>query len=359
MSPWTLSPKPAYFTALVAKAAVLGMLALVAGCAAEESEGNKSAEGKGNQKSQRRSLPPSNGTHNDLTIICPEDLWNEGAGMAVAEILGAPVEGLPQAEPRFGIIHAVPKKINSLLRRGKSLLSIEVIPDSTAVLEVRDAYARPQIAVQVIAPSLEALPSLLAKVLPELGNRFAAHDAQVLRQKLKERSQSPLPKELREMGVAEMLLPEGFLVTLSKPGLVVLRMQTKKSQQYLIVSKKAADDSPTPEADVIVDRDALLKIYFEGTAAKSHLATELLVPPTQAFYTAANGQRAIRTAGLFKTVGGFGGGPFVSHRIFDDAAGTVVTADALFFAPSAKKYRLLMELDEIAASLRWGAPSPK
>ena len=359
MSAWTLSPKPASLAALVAKVAVLGMLALVAGCAAEEREGKEGAEGKEGQKPQRRSLPPSNGTHNDLTIICPEGLWKEAAGLAVAEILGAPVAGLPQAEPRFGIIHAVPQKINSLLRRGKSLLSIEVIPDSTAVLEVRDAYARPQMAVQVIAPSLEALPSLLAKVLPELGNRFAAHDAQVLRQKLKERSQSPLPKELRNIGITEMLLPEGFLVTLSKPGLVVLRMQTKKSQQYLILSQKEADDSPTPEADVIVDRDALLKSYFEGTAAKSHLATELLVPPTQAFYTAAGGQRALRTAGLFKTVGGFGGGPFVSHRVFDDAAGSVVTADALLFAPSVKKYRLLMELDEITASVRWGESSPK
>ncbi|PHX83583.1 MAG: hypothetical protein CK537_05010, partial [Flavobacteriales bacterium] len=190
MSAWTLSPKPASLPALVAKVAVLGMLALVAGCAAEEREGKEGAEGKEGQKPQRRSLPPSNGTHNDLTIICPEGLWKEAAGLAVAEILGAPVAGLPQAEPRFGIIHAVPQKINSLLRRGKSLLSIEVIPDSTAVLEVRDAYARPQMAVQVIAPSLEALPNMLAKVLPELGNRFAAHDAQVLRQKLKERSQS-------------------------------------------------------------------------------------------------------------------------------------------------------------------------
>ncbi|MDP4855003.1 MAG: hypothetical protein NWR20_02890, partial [Schleiferiaceae bacterium] len=71
MSAWTLSPKPAFFTALVAKAAVLGMLALVAGCAAEESEGNNGAEGRGGKKSQRRSLPPSNGTHNDLTVICP------------------------------------------------------------------------------------------------------------------------------------------------------------------------------------------------------------------------------------------------------------------------------------------------
>ena len=69
-------------------------------------------------------------------------------------------------------------------------------------------------------------------------------------------------------------------------------MQTKKSQQYLIVSRKVADDSPTPEADVIVDRDALLRSYFEGTAANSHLATELLVPPTQAFYTTADGHRA-------------------------------------------------------------------
>jgi len=142
------------------------------------------------------------------------------------------------------------------------------------------------------------------------------------------------------LGVSDMLLPEGFVVTLSKPGVVVLRNETKKSLQYLILTRSASDDSPTPEADVIKDRDALLRRYFEGPEAKSHLATELLVPPSQMAYTAPGGHRALRTIGLFKTVGGFGGGPFLNHRVFDDTRGIVGTADALVFAPSTKKRKL-------------------
>ncbi len=317
-----------------------------------------SAREGGTPTRERRTLAPSNGTHNDLTVICPDDLWEAHVGIAVAEILGAPAEGLPQAEPRFGMIHAAPEKVNDLLRRGKSVLSISVIPDSSAVLEVVDAYARPQLLIQVIAPSAEALPALLAEILPQLAPRFAQHDAKVLQANLRKRSQRPLPKELTKLGVTDMLLPEGFVVTLSKPGLVVLRNETKKSLQYLILTRTASDDSPTPEADVVADRDALLRKYFEGPEAKSHLATELLLPPTQQFYTAPGGNRALRTIGLFKTVGGFGGGPFVNHRVFDDAQGIVGTADALLFAPSTKKRKLQMELDEVAASVRWGDAQP-
>jgi len=332
--------------------AAAALAAVVASCG-----GDPSPE-TGASTRPRRTLAPSNGTHNDLTVICPDDLWESHVGLAVAEVLGAPAEGLPQAEPRFGIIHAAPENVNDLLRRGKSVLSIAVIPDSTAVLEVQDAFARPQLLIQVIVPSAEALPKVLAEVLPQLAPRFAAHDAKVLQANLRKRSQRPLPKEVKELGVTEMLLPEGFVVTLSKPGLVILRNETKKSQQYLILTRSPSNDSPTPEADVVKDRDALLRRYFEGAEAKSHLATELLVPPAQQFYTTAEGNRALRTLGLFKTVGGFGGGPFVSHRLFDDARGIVGTADALLFAPSTKKRKLQMELDEVAASVRWGDANP-
>ncbi len=327
--------------------AVLALTAL-AGC------GSESGSPSGQAAAPQRTLARSNGTHNELTVICPENLWQASAGLAVAEVLGAPADGLPQAEPRFGIIHTVPEKVNSLLRKGKSMLSIEVIPDSTAVLEVTDAFARPQLVIQVIAPSAEALPQVLAEVLPQLATRFAAHDAKVLQTNLRRRSQKPLPSAVRALGVSDMLLPEGFVVTLSKPGVVVLRNETKKSLQYLILTRSASDDSPTPEADVIKDRDALLRRYFEGPEAKSHLATELLVPPSQMAYTAPGGHRALRTIGLFKTVGGFGGGPFLNHRVFDDTRGIVGTADALVFAPSTKKRKLQMELDEVAASVRWG-----
>jgi hypothetical protein len=148
-----------------------------------------------------------------------------------------------------------------------------------------------------------------------------------------------------------MTLPEGFVVTLSKPNLVVLRLETKKSTQYLILTRTPDTDSPTPEADVISDRDALLRQYFEGPQDKSHLATEMLLPPVQAFDD-AHGVRRLSTKGLFKTVGGYGGGPFVSVRSFLNDR-SIGTADALLFAPGTSKNRLRMELDLITGSVVW------
>lgn len=328
--------------------AALGIVA-AASCSGPDTDSASNA-------TPRRSLPQSNGTHHDLTLVCSNDLWTEEVGMAVAEILGAPVAGLPQAEPRFGVARVDPERVNDLLRRGKSLLYISVIPDSSAVLQVRDAFAAPQLVIQVVAPNAADLPKILRRVLPELGDRFAAHDLDVLAARMRSGAQDPLPGAVRDLGVQRMMLPEGFTVTLRKPGMVVLRRETKKSQQYVVLTRSNADDSPTPEADVIKDRDALLRTYFEGPDAKSHLATELLVPPVQLFYTAQDGNRALRTAGLFKTVGGFGGGSFISHRVYDDARGAVGTADALLFAPGAKKRKMMMELELVTRSVRWGDP---
>ena len=302
---------------------------------------------------KQRTLPPSNGSHNDLTVICPEGLWQDFAGLAVATELGKPAPALPQSEPSFSIIHAAPEKVNDLLRRGKSLLNLAVIPDSTAVLVAHDVYARPQIAVQIVAPSAQALDAMLPEALREVSARLAAHDRQVLRSRMKRNAQNPLPKEVRALGIREMLLPEGFVVTLSKPDLVILRLETKKSTQYLILTRTPDSDSPTPEADVVSDRNALLKQYFEGPEAKSYLTTELLLPPSQSFRD-AGGIRHLDTRGLFKTVGGYGGGPFVSTRSFLND-GSLGTADALLFAPGTSKNRLRMELELVTQSVVWGA----
>lgn len=302
---------------------------------------------------KRRTLPPSNGSHNDLTVICPEGLWQDFAGLAVATELGKPAPALPQSEPSFSIIHAAPEKVNDLLRRGKSLLNLAVIADSTAVLVAHDVYARPQIAVQIVAPSAQALEAMLPEALREVSARLAAHDRQVLRSRMKRNAQNPLPKEVRALGIREMLLPEGFVVTLSKPDLVILRLETKKSTQYLILTRTPDSDSPTPEADVVSDRNALLKQYFEGPEAKSYLTTELLLPPSQSFRD-AGGIRHLDTRGLFKTVGGYGGGPFVSTRSFLND-GSLGTADALLFAPGTSKNRLRMELELVTQSVVWGA----
>jgi hypothetical protein len=303
------------------------------------------------QNQRERTLPPSNGSHNDLTVICPQDLWESFAGLAVIAELGKPAPALPQSEPTFSLIHVAPQKVNSLLRRGKSLLSLEVIPDSTAMLVVRDVYARPQIAIQIIAPSAESLRDLLPKALAQASEIYREHDENVLASRMRSSAQNPLPKEVKALGIKSMILPEGFAVTLSKPGLVVLHLETKKSTQYLVLTRTPDGDSPTPEADVITDRDALLRQYFEGPQAKSHLATEMLLPPVQEFDD-AHGARRLSTKGLFKTVGGFGGGPFVSVRSFLNDA-SIGTADAMLFAPGTSKNRLRMELDLITASVVW------
>ena len=112
-------------------------------------------------KPEERLLPSSSGTHHDLAIFCNDKVWFDGVGLAVAETFAAPVNGLPQAEKRFLASQLPHKAASSLIKRFKSVLSLQIIPDSSGIVVAKDVWARPQMVVQVIAPNAAAMARII------------------------------------------------------------------------------------------------------------------------------------------------------------------------------------------------------
>ena len=67
-------------------------MALFTGCAEKNADGTV--------KKKERILPPSSGTHSELLLVMPDELWEGAAGEQFRELYLADVEGLPRDAAR-------------------------------------------------------------------------------------------------------------------------------------------------------------------------------------------------------------------------------------------------------------------
>ena len=106
----------------------------------------------GTTKKKERILPPSSGTHSELLLVMPDELWEGAPGEQFREWYLADVEGLPQAEAYFDASRVEPQEVNKILQKTKSILWVEK-SDTAFVKMQKDLWARPQRIVRITAPS--------------------------------------------------------------------------------------------------------------------------------------------------------------------------------------------------------------
>ncbi|MDA8787743.1 DUF4837 family protein [Schleiferiaceae bacterium] len=309
------------------------------------------ASAEARSAARKHSLPSSNGTHNELTIFCDRALWEDDLGILLLDQLAKPMDGLPMAEAHFDLSRIDQNAVSRLTKRSKSILTLAIIPDSSATLVLENLWAEPQLVVAIIAPNREALKRRVQASLPEVIQRFDAHDAQVLARRIQSSQSATIPASLANLGIQKFVFSKGFKTTLSKPGLAILREDTRKSIQYLLAWEQAWDGESDPSQSILEAQNDLLVRYFEGSQDGSHLAIEPRIPVVQS-YEEIGGGFVYLSRGQFRTEGGFGGGPFVTYSYIDEPHDRIVNMCYLVYAPSMKKRKVMMELESSLRSLR-------
>ena len=151
-------------------------MALFTGCAEKNADGTV--------KKKERILPPSSGTHSELLLVMPDELWEGAAGEQFRELYLADVEGLPQAEAYFDASRVEPKDVNKILQKTKSILWVEK-SDTSFVKMQKDLWARPQRIVRITAPTEAAIAKSIKKSAKQLMGAFKEHDMSVIQGRLK------------------------------------------------------------------------------------------------------------------------------------------------------------------------------
>jgi hypothetical protein len=296
-----------------------------------------------------RILPDSNGSPGELLVVADDSVWFGGTGLVVAETLGGPMDGLPQSEPKYKLTRIPHAAFKPLVQRSKALLRLVVQPDSVGVYRTTDVWASPQLVVTVVAARAADFPKMLQEEQARLEQWFGEHDRAALAGRLKQSAQ-PLPTDLKTLGISQLQVPSGFGVTLAKDTLVILRLDGKKTTQFLMCTRSRW--TPDWRSRIQATRDTLLKRHFEGGQPGSYMATEMRLAPTLK-PTQIDGLPAVETRGLWRTYGDFMGGPFLSYAVADSARGHVYHLNALVYSPGTPKRLTLLEFETTLRGARF------
>lgn len=294
-------------------------------------------------------LPSSSGTHAELLIVTQDTFWQSYVGEMLLATFAREQYGLPQPEGVFSVNRIKPAAFTSIFKRAKSIVLVEK-GDSTAIRIQKNVWAKPQLVATLIAPTHKALYALIKKHEADLVEVFHTADISIVKNRLKGTAYTTLPPALSEMGIKEMTFSSGFEQTLDKTEIKIFRQSTKKTQQFMVFSKRPIPEDLLPGQDILPARDSIGKQYFEGTSEGSYFGTEMMIPPQQQ-NTEIDGQFAIETRGLWKTFGDFMGGPFLSYTIYNDAKDEILCVEGFIYGPDAKKRNIIMEMEAMMRSI--------
>jgi len=316
----------------------LGLAVLLLGC----SEGSDS---------KARVLPGSNGAALEVMVVASDALWDSAPGHALRSILQEPVEGLPQMEPRFRVVHIEPKDFADLMRKTRNLIFLET--DSTEAFKRFDnRWASPQTVWWLGSERPETLEALVRSKGPELADEITRKERLHLlgRNKAKPAPQSKLMKSL---GLTFQLTP-GFRLSTDRDDVTLFwNRNSRRDLCVMIYTRPYAEDSLSAGNGLMAHRDSVCKQFVPGQLEGSYMKTEMEPAPALLPLSLDN-RFAYEARGLWKVERDFMGGPFLSYSIYAEDLGQIVTIEGFCFAPEIDKRSLMFELESLLYTVQLG-----
>jgi hypothetical protein len=297
----------------------------------------------GNQAVFSDVLPRSNGGVLDVLVVAEDAVWSDQAGEIVRKYMTEPQYGLPQPESKFTVRQVNHKEFNSLLRRARNLVILEL--DSTEFRFQKNLYAKPQMVYRFTAPTKEALSQLFIEHQEELIRELRQTEVQHLQKRLVAQHKPTHPIMIAHH--MELEIPLDYDLEQEDDNLLVFWKKGLKSDQGIMVFFEPIDPASGVLGERIIPlRDSLTAIHFQGEKEGTYMVVEDLIAP-QMTTRDLSGQFAMETRGLWRTKGDFMGGAFVNYTIFDEINNQRIMLDGFVYAPEQNKRNLLLELEAI------------
>lgn len=318
---------------------VLILSLLVISCNQQEEEGSK--------RIFSDVLPDSNGGRLDVLVVAEDAVWSDLAGEVVRKYMTEPQYGLPQPEPKFTVRQVNHKEFNSLLRRARNLIILDL--DSAEYRFQKNLYAKPQMVYRFSAPTQKELADLFAEHQAELIKELRQAEVLHLQKRLVTQHNPTHPIMIAHH--VKMDIPLDYDLEQEDDNLLVFWKKGLKSDQGIMVFFEPIEPTSGVLGERIIPlRDSLTAIHFQGEKEGTYMVVEDLIAP-QMTNRDLSGQFAMETRGLWRTKGDFMGGAFVNYTIFDEINNQRIMLDGFVYAPEQNKRNLLLELEAILQTI--------
>lgn len=289
----------------------------------------------------RRTVGQSLGAESEVLLVMDRAVRQSDLLDTLDRLLTAPVPVLNQAEPFFRLTHLSTADYTGRYTLLHTVVRVGLDAHAKApTLSVgRDQTARPQIVVQVIAPTLAALRRFLPAHADTLRDILLDHQLDVRAAALTRRSE-PAARAMQTLfGRSVALPPELHFVKRGHDALWVSDRMPERSLNF------AAYLLPPCESDTLFAhlRDSVMRRLIPGTTPQQWMATARLDGRPLVALRTRDGYTEAR--GLWEMHEGAMGGPFVAYIRRDTLRRRLLVVEGFVYSPSTPKRDLLRRIE--------------
>ena len=291
----------------------------------------------------------STGKINQLLVVMDNNDWKGALGDTVRKYFAADVMVLPQREPMFSINQIPPEVYDKKFFILRNILSIKR-GNNTGVRFLRDAYARPQLIVEVEGKNLREISALLDKNAERIIDSFKTNDIHVLQSRFKAKDLVDDSEIEKTLGI-KIDIPNTYKKIVAKDGFFWYREDLPLGSKNILLYSVPSDDLEKIAERIPQIRDSIGKKYIPGALPNTWMVTEKTFSPVQK-KVKINGLTAIESRGLWEMENDYMGGPYLNYIIPLPGKHKTVIAEGFIYLPSDEKKNMLTELEAILKTIR-------
>jgi len=293
------------------------------------------------------------GKPGETVVVMEKELWLGNVGDTILHYLMQPQLCLPQEEPIFNVVN-VPAEAFKTFETTRNIILTRILPSVTvpSISIKYDVWARPQVVVIVQAADESGFMKIFSEksdlIISEiLGAEKKRLMAMYSQSKFKEQS---ISDTLIKRHSFNLNIPKGYDIVKDTSDFVWIRYESPLTSQGVFAYWYPYNSESSFVTDKLIHkRDSVLRQNVPGSVSGSYMATEKRFVIAQTFNH--NGNYSVEIRGLWKVVGDFMGGPFISLSTLDLAGKRVFTVEGYVYSPKYNKRDYLRQVEAMVYSV--------
>lgn len=299
-----------------------------------------------------RIMPNISGGAGEVLVVMDQFNWENSAGQLLQDILKEEIAGLPQSEPLFDVLQVTAASFDGIYQFHRSIILTKIESGLEPAVRFREnVWAKPQIMVQLEAPTGTALKELISENEESIQAFLIQYDRNRLIKNYRDSKDPAIQKEIALHHQVKLAIPRGYNMDFSKEEYTSVSIEAPDLSQVIQVYDFPAEGPQDfNTANIIEKRNTFTQMYVQGPRDNSFMTISKLFQPI-AYDLLINGVKVIELRGLWDLENGFMGGPFISHSVYDAERNRIVTVDGYVYHPNQKKRVKLKQLEAIIYSM--------
>ncbi len=300
-----------------------------------------------------RVLPNITGGAGEVLIVVDKYIWDGPTGELLKDILKEEFPGLPQSEPLFDVTQITSGSFDNMFKFHRSIVLVTIgeTVGEASVKYRKNVWASPQIMVQIEAGGIEELKELIESNANRIQNFLVQYDRQRLTESYAASKDLEIQKLMAQNHHIRLAIPRGYNVDLSTDSYSSVSIETPDYSQVIHVYEYPSSGEDDLQSDkLLAQRNMFTKKFVKGHDDVSYMKTSMMYPPI-IYDLQRDGLPIVEIRGLWDLEGGFMGGPFVSHSVYDQKRQRIITVEGYVYYPNQKKRIKIRQLEAIIYSL--------